>query len=168
MQSGNSASPLMVSIVDPASGTVMTGTAGVIIQTGTGTQTISGTVTVANPVSTVTVANPVNSVTVSGTVTNVQASQYVQTAGFTQITTNGTTTVKSGSGVFFGINPIAIGVTASVSAFDGTAALIGTGALSLINGLINAGPSGVGVRFGTSLLVVTAGVTPATVNALWD
>lgn len=170
MPIGNDKSPIAVAMYDgtgaqltvfPVSGTLS-------VSNPVNAVTVSGTVSVANPVSTVTVSNPVNSVAVSGTVTNVQANQYVQTAGFTQIATNGTTTVKSGPGVFFGINPITLGTTASVSAFDGTVALVGTNVLSIINSLINPAPQGVGIRFNTSLVVVTAGITPPLVNALWD
>lgn len=179
MPIGNDKSPIAVAMYDgtgaqltvfPVSGTLSVSNP-VNAVTVSGTVSVANpvsTVTVANPVTTVTVSNPVNSVVVSGTVTNVQASQYVQTAGFTQIATNGTTTIKSGPGVFFGINPITLGTTASVSAFDGTVALLGTNVLSIINSLINPAPQGVGIRFNTSLVVVTAGITPPLVNALWD
>lgn len=186
MQIGNDKSPIAVCIYDPSTEGVMssmpvtmTGTmpiSGSVVASGTvaisnpvSTVTVANpvsTVTVANPVTTVTVANPVNSVTVSGTVS--QANPYSQTAGYTQINSNGTTTVKSGTGVFFGINPIGIGATATVSALDGTTSLMGITPLVGISSVLNAAPQGVGVRFGTSLVVVTAGITPATVNALWD
>jgi hypothetical protein len=87
---------------------------------------------------------------------------------YTAITTTGTTTVKPTAGVFYGLTQIALGTAASVSVFDGATALLGTNTIALLNGVLTPAPSGLGIRFNTSLVVVTAGTGAASVNVLWD
>jgi hypothetical protein len=88
-------------------------------------------------------------------------------ATYTQISTNGTTTVKGTPGVFFGVSPVALGTVASFAVFDGTKTLMATQLLSALNALISPAPD-VGVAFTTSLIVVTSGTIAGAINVLWD
>jgi hypothetical protein len=94
----------------------------------------------------------------------------VEVAQSTPISTAGTTTVASGPGAFFGVSAPVLGTgttSTSVSVFDGTSAILGTATVTAANQVITALPAGLGQKFNTSLVVVTAGTGPA-VNVLWD
>ena len=92
-------------------------------------------------------------------------------ANYTSITTAGTTTIKSGGGLYFGAMSIASGTSYTLTAYDvqgtNSTQLIATATAVGGSGVGAAGPSGLGVRFGGSLVIVTAG-TPGSFNALWD
>lgn len=147
----NLQAPNAVVFVDPTSGNVLSGTGGVpVIISGTSTST--------------------STVVVGGTATTANALSYSQAAGYTQITTAGTTTVKGSSGVFFGAYDPVLGTgttSTAFSVFDGTVPIQGTATLTALNQLVSAIPSGVGLKFATSLVVVTTGTT-VTLNVLWD
>jgi hypothetical protein len=89
-------------------------------------------------------------------------------AGYTAISTVGTTTVKATAGVYFGININGTGTTFGVGVYDVVVAGTTTNTLLAPStyGLGNQGNAGVGIRF-TQLVVVTTG-TAGNVNVLWD
>lgn len=111
------------------------------------------------------------------------ALQGVGNSGYTQISTNGTTTLNQGQasgvaanpGVLYGAQLIALG-TAPVATFldiwpNGTATTTTT--LYVATGTaagqqFSAGIPGVGVRYKGALVVVTTGTAAGTWNALWD
>jgi len=100
-------------------------------------------------------------------------------ANYTAITTAGTSTVKTGGGIFYGFVAVATGTAFTITPYDIYVSVTGTttsttttqmyatsttgGATSSIN--ITAGAAG--VRVNGSLVVVTTG-TPGQWNVLWD
>jgi len=96
-------------------------------------------------------------------------------ANYVVITTTGTTTIKNGGGVFYGINCISTGTTWTLTPYD----IVVAGTTTTTNTLhatqtatnngfqANPGPGGTGVQFLGALTIVTAG-PPGIWNALWD
>lgn len=93
-------------------------------------------------------------------------------ANATVISTNGTTTVNTGGGQYYGCNAIGLGTLWTVAVFDvvGTSSKTLSASISIgaLGALALAGPTGVPVKYLGNLLVVTAGTTAGTLNALWD
>lgn len=87
-------------------------------------------------------------------------------AGYTAISTTGTTTVKSSAGVFFGISAMAVGTSVTVAAVDGTNTILGTSTVTAVNQVITALPAGLGQKF-TTLAIIVTGTSP-NINVLWD
>lgn len=100
------------------------------------------------------------------------AMNVVSVAGYTAISTNATTVIKTGSGVFYGLTCTAIGTLTTVTVYDNTAGsgqvLVPVSIVTTALGLVNIGlPSGMAARFVTGLTIVTAGTSPATLLAWW-
>jgi hypothetical protein len=93
-------------------------------------------------------------------------------ANYVPISTAGTTTIAAGGGLYYGANAISAGTGFTYIPYDivtaGTTtnqlAAIGTASTGVFGA---AGPTGMGIRFFGTLIVVTAG-TPGAVNCLWD
>lgn len=115
----------------------------------------------------------------------------VGNAGYTQISTNGTTTLNPGQpagmpnipsnyGVFYGADLIVLGTAPVLTVLDlvppplaGTNTATQT--FTIFNGTgsaagqaLQAGVPGVGVRYKGALVAVTTGTAAGTWNALWD
>lgn len=91
-------------------------------------------------------------------------------ATYTVISTAGTTTAKSTSGAFLGLSVIAVGTAFTATAYDigtTTNTIMGTQTASAVGQTMSGAPGGNGVRFLSSLVIVTAG-TAGQYNALWD
>jgi hypothetical protein len=90
----------------------------------------------------------------------------------TVISSNGTTTVNTGGGLYYGCSAISLGSLWTVAVYDvvGTSSKILAASISVgaLGALALAGPGGVGVKYLGNLLVVTAGTTAGTLNTLWD
>lgn len=91
---------------------------------------------------------------------------------YTLITTNATTVVKTGGGVFGGIFATAAGSAWTVNAYDNTAASgnqLVVPAFTVVAGQqpSTAAPS-LPVTFNNGLTIVTAGSTPGTLYVLWQ
>lgn len=92
-------------------------------------------------------------------------------ANYTAYSTNGTTVVKSGAGVYFGHQCVTAGASSNTFViYDNTSGsgqvLFGT-ATNMAAGQ-NSTPTGVGVRFTAGLTIVMATGTAATGFVLWD
>jgi hypothetical protein len=85
-----------------------------------------------------------------------------QSVAYNLLTTAGTTTVDPGPGVFYGVNVITPGTASTIQVLDGTNALTGTLTDQSAGALAAGIPSGVGVRYLTSLVVITAGTAVST------
>ena len=95
----------------------------------------------------------------------------VGAAGYTVISTSGTTTVATGPSVLYGSTVVILATaTGAIQLFDGTSALTGTFTATAVNQTLypggTAGP--IGVRCKTSIVVVTTGTNANTWNILWD
>jgi hypothetical protein len=137
---GNQLAPIAVVLVDPVSGNQLTGATGIPVSGGTG----------ATPPPITQAPLPV-----------------APAANYTAISTNGTTTVKGTPGIYYGASLIAAGTAATMQAFDGTTPItaVSTGSLGVPLSLF---PAGIGVKFATSLVVVSAGTAAGTWLNLWD
>lgn len=89
----------------------------------------------------------------------------------TAISTAGTTTIATKQGAFYGFNAISTGTSWTAQAFDisgtNTTTLIAVNTAAAVGPQGYPGPPGLGVRYGSSLVVVTTG-TPGQYNTLWD
>lgn len=92
----------------------------------------------------------------------------VAVANVTTISTSGTTTVAPGPGAYFGYHTITSGTNPTVFALDGTNTLDGTSTITAVSQNFTPMIGGVAARFNTSLIIVQAGATPATINVFWD
>jgi len=96
-------------------------------------------------------------------------------ANYTYINTAGTTTLKTGGGVYYGLNAIIVGTSWTAVPYDinvtGTATttnlLTSTNTAAAVGFQGVPGPGGTGVRYTGTLAVVTSG-TPGGWNVLWD
>ena len=96
-------------------------------------------------------------------------------ANYTYINTAGTTTLKTGGGVYYGLNAIIVGTSWTAVPYDinvtGTATttnlLTSTNTATAVGFQGVPGPGGTGVRYTGTLAVVTSG-TPGGWNVLWD
>ena len=100
---------------------------------------------------------------VSGIVSNIGNAKY------TAITTSGTTTV-AGACVFYAALCVALATaTGAITVLDGTNTFVPTVTQTAVGGPTGfANISPLGVRFLTSLVVVTTGTATNTWNILWD
>ena len=99
---------------------------------------------------------------------NSGAQNVANCSSYTAITTNGTTTVANGAGIYYGSYLWAVGTAAAlVSALDGTNTIAAVGTGSAANSFVSPLPAGLGVKFTTSLVIVTSG-TAGSWNVLWD
>lgn len=85
-----------------------------------------------------------------------------QSVAYNLISTAGTTTVDPGPGVFYGINVIGAGTASTLQIFDGTNAITGTLTDTAVGAIASGIPAGIGVRYLTSLIVVSAGTAVST------
>jgi len=85
-----------------------------------------------------------------------------QSVSYALLTAAGTSTIDPGPGVFYGVNVITAGAASTIQVLDGTNALTGT-LTNQVAGVVASGlPSGVGVRYLTSLVVIAAGTAVST------
>jgi hypothetical protein len=92
---------------------------------------------------------------------------------YTPLSANGTTTIKTGPGQFFGFQVINAGTTWTITVYDNTAAsgnLLSPNAqtISSANNYLSGIPAALGINFSTGLTIVLAGTTPGTINILWQ
>jgi hypothetical protein len=93
-------------------------------------------------------------------------------ANATVINSNGTSTINSGGGLYYGCSAIGLGTLWTVAVFD----VVGTSSKTLatsisvaaLGALALAGPAGVGIKYLGNLITVTAGTLAGTLNVLWD
>jgi hypothetical protein len=96
-------------------------------------------------------------------------------AHYAVVTTTGTTTIKNGGGVYYGVNCISTGTTWTLTPYDivvagtttTTTTLNATQTATNKGFQANPGPGGTGVGFLGALTIVTSG-TPGIWNVLWD
>ena len=90
-----------------------------------------------------------------------------QGAAYSITTASGTNTLKAGPGIYYGASVVTAGTASTFSVSDGTTLL--TTATNQSAGLVTSPfPSGVGVVFNTSLVVVTAGIAVSTTAFLFQ
>lgn len=97
-------------------------------------------------------------------------------ANYTQINTNGTTTVNPNPGFYYGLNAIGLGTLWAASVYDvvvtGTSTQTNTLAAGISIGAVGVlglgGPPGMGVKTKGALVVVTSGTLAGNLNCLWD
>ena len=91
-------------------------------------------------------------------------------AQYTRITSNTTTVVKQGNGIFFGIVTVAAGTSWQAAVYDNAsgvgAVLVPTSTLAL-GGLTTGLPPGIGVVFEQGLTVITSGTAAGDAYVLW-
>jgi hypothetical protein len=87
---------------------------------------------------------------------------------YTAITTSGTTTVANGAGIYFGSYLWALGTSPTIGVLDGTNTLMAVSTATALLQALNPLPAGIGVKFTTSLVVVTGGTASGSWNVLWD
>lgn len=85
-----------------------------------------------------------------------------QSVSYTLLTASGTNTVDPGPGVFYGVNVLTAGTASTIQILDGTNAITGTLTDTAVGSLAAGIPSGIGVRYLTSLVVITAGTAVST------
>jgi hypothetical protein len=83
-------------------------------------------------------------------------------AAYGTLSTAGTTTVDASPGVFYGLNVLTAGAASTIQVLDGTTALTGTLTNQAAGAVATGLPSGIGVRYLTSLVVITAGTGVST------
>jgi hypothetical protein len=84
---------------------------------------------------------------------------------YTNITTNTTTTVKSGAGVLHSVSVNTKGATETAQMYDNTA---GSGTkIGLIDVTLTQDTLIYDLQFQTGLTIVTAGTTPADITVAW-
>lgn len=83
-------------------------------------------------------------------------------AGYATLTASGTTTQKAGAGVIYGVNVTTAGTASTVQLLDGTNALTAVTTNTTVGAVSLGFPSGVGIRFNTSLVVIYAGTAVST------
>jgi hypothetical protein len=100
-------------------------------------------------------------------------------ANYTAITTAGTSTIKSGGGIFYGFVAVANGTSFTLTPYDVYVSVTGTTTSTTTTQMyptstagtpsstVNITAGAAGVRFNGQLLAVTAG-TPGQFNVLWD
>jgi len=85
---------------------------------------------------------------------------------------NGTTTVNTGGGKYWGCNALTLGTLWTVALYDinGTSTKILSASVSVgaIGSLALPGPAGVPVIYAGALVAVTAGTLAGSLNVLWD
>ena len=74
--------------------------------------------------------------------------------------------MKATAGVLYGHNVITVGAASTIQYFDGTQPITGTLTNQTAGNLATGLPAGIGGRFNTSLVVVTAGTAVST-GATW-
>lgn len=93
-------------------------------------------------------------------------------ANYTQITTNGTTTVNPTTGFYYGLNAVGLGTLWAASVYDiagtNTTTLVAALAIGALGALGLAAPPGVGLKTKGALVVVTSGTIAGNLNVLWD
>ncbi len=108
--------------------------------------------------------------------------RYLNNAGYTALSTAGTTTLNQGQaagppisdGVLYGAMVSNAGTSFAVAFVDILPANQGGGTNTLMptqtgsaGQVLSAGPGGLGVRYKGALVAITSG-TPGVINALWD
>lgn len=92
-------------------------------------------------------------------------------AGYTQITTNGTTTIKAAPGILYGVEVVTAGVASSVTVFNNVTnsgdKIIDAAATDIVRACYTPGPESMAGDLDVGITVVTAGTTPATINIWW-
>ncbi|HXN95971.1 MAG TPA: hypothetical protein VN879_15815 [Candidatus Acidoferrales bacterium] len=99
---------------------------------------------------------------------NSKALNMAQAANYTAITTSGTTTVANGPGIYFSSYLWALGTGAGIGVLDGTNTLMAVSTSTTLLSALSPGPGGLGIKFNTSLVVVTSGTAAGSWNVLWD
>lgn len=93
-------------------------------------------------------------------------------AGYTQETANGTYTLKSGPGVFYGATVTVAGSADTVTVYDNTSGsgtvLVPSTSIASAGPVTTNFPTGIGVRFTLGLTVVMAGTTSPTILFFWS
>ena len=126
----------------------------------------------ANPTSPMAVClwDPVGGTSSSGIPAGVTSTPMpvVPSAGYSKISTNGTTTVNANPGIYCGLYIQTAGAASNtLIVYDGTTVIAGT-FTNIATGSYAASPMGIGLRTTTSLIVVSATGTAAGGNVLWD
>jgi hypothetical protein len=88
---------------------------------------------------------------------------------YTAITTSGTTTVNVGTGIYYGAMCYVLATaTGAITILDGTSTISPAGTCTAAGLFSPVSALPIGIRFNTSLVVVTAATNANSWNILWD
>lgn len=100
------------------------------------------------------------------------ALEVAPAASYTLENANGTYTLKTGPGVFYGALVTTAGSADTLTAYDNTAAsgtvLVNAASVASAGAVTTGFPAGIGIRFVNGLTVVLAGTTAPTILIFWD